>query len=96
MAFGAQAALWRQQREGGSWQVRLSLARTGQWLRELGRVADGFDAQPPDFGELMETSPSGWGELAAVRPAAQFSHTPAGYARPSMPPGSHSLAWPER
>ena len=29
-----------------------------------------------------------------VRPTAEFSHTPAGYARPAMPPGSHPLAWP--
>jgi len=96
MAFGAQAALWRQQREGGSWHVRVSLARTGWWLRELGRVADGFKAPAADFAELMETSASGWGELSAVRPAAEFSHTPAGYARPAMPPGSHPLAWPAR
>ncbi len=94
MAFGAQAALLRQQREGGSWQVRVSLARTGQWLRELGRVPNGFSAPPPDFAALMETSNSGWGELTALRHAAAFSHTPAGWARPSMPPGSHPLAWP--
>jgi hypothetical protein len=96
MAFGAQAALWRQQREGGSWQVRVSLARTGQWLRELGRVANGFEAPAADFTEVMESSASGWGALSAIRPAAGFSHTPAGYARPSMPPGSHPLAWPVR
>ena len=96
MAFGAQAALLRQQREGGSWHVRVSLARTGTWLRELGRVADGFAAPPADFGDVMETSSSGWGELGAIRPTAGFSHTPAGYARPSMPPGSHALAWPTR
>jgi crotonobetainyl-CoA:carnitine CoA-transferase CaiB-like acyl-CoA transferase len=96
MAFGAQAALLRQQREGGSWHVRVSLARTGLWLRELGRVAGGFAAPAADFGDVMESSPSGWGELSAIRPAARFSHTPAGYARPSMPPGSHPLAWPPR
>ena len=96
MAFGAQAALLRQQREGGSWHVRVSLARTGLWLRELGRVANGFDAPAADFAGLMETSTSGWGELGTVRHAAAFSHTPAGYARPSMPPGSHPLAWPPR
>ena len=96
MAFGAQAALLRQQREGGSWHVRVSLARTGLWLRELGRVAGGFGAPAADFGDVMETSSSGWGELGAIRPAARFSHTPAGYARPSMPPGSHPLAWPPR
>jgi len=96
MAFGAQAALLRQQREGGSWHVRVSLARTGLWLRELGRVTDGFNAPVADFTGAMETSVSGWGELSAIRHAAEFSHTPAGYARPSMPPGSHPLVWPDR
>jgi len=96
MAFGAQAALLRQQRDGGSWHVRVSLARTGQWLRELGRVADGFSAPAADFTGVMETSVSGWGTLAAIRPAARFSHTPPRYARPSMPPGTHPLAWPPR
>ena len=96
MAFGAQAALLRQHREGGSWHVRLSLARTGAWLRGLGRVANGFDAPPPDFDGLMETTDSGWGRLSGIRPAAWFSHTPPAYLRPSMPPGSHALAWPAR
>ena len=94
MAFGAQAALLRQQAEGGSWQVRVSLARTALWLRELGRVQNGYAAPPPDFAGLMETQPSGYGELSAVRHAAEFSHTPACWVRPSMPPGSDPLAWP--
>jgi crotonobetainyl-CoA:carnitine CoA-transferase CaiB-like acyl-CoA transferase len=95
MAFGAQAALLRQQREGGSWHVRVSLARTAQWLRELGRVDAGLKAPAPDFSGLMETSNSGYGELTASRHAARFSHTPARWNRPSMPPGSHALSWPE-
>jgi crotonobetainyl-CoA:carnitine CoA-transferase CaiB-like acyl-CoA transferase len=94
MAFGAQAALLRQQREGGSWHVRVSLARSGCWLRRLGRLAHGFGAPAADFSDVMETSDSGWGRLSAVRHAAEFSGTPAGYTRPSMPPGSHPLAWP--
>ncbi len=36
MAFGAAAVLWRQQREGGSWHVEVSLAQTGHWLRGFG------------------------------------------------------------
>ena len=96
MAFGAQSALLRQQREGGSWHVRVSLARTGLWLRALGRVPNGFAVPAADFRDVMETSASGWGELSAIRHAAEFSHTPARYARPSMPPGSHPLAWPDR
>jgi crotonobetainyl-CoA:carnitine CoA-transferase CaiB-like acyl-CoA transferase len=94
IAFGAQAALLRQQHEGGSWHVRVSLARTGLWLRELGRVANGFDAPAADFAGLMETQASGYGELTAMRHAASFSHTAAGWSRPSMPPGTHPLVWP--
>jgi crotonobetainyl-CoA:carnitine CoA-transferase CaiB-like acyl-CoA transferase len=94
MAFGAQAALLRQQAEGGSWHVRVSLARTALWLRELGRVANGFAAPSPDFTGLLQTQPSGFGALGAMCHAAEFSHTPAAWARPSMPPGSHALAWP--
>ncbi|MDE2297261.1 MAG: CoA transferase, partial [Burkholderiales bacterium] len=93
MAFGAQAALLRQQTEGGSWQVRVSLARTALWLRELGRAADGFAAATPDFAGWMQTQPSGYGELSTVHHAAEFSHTPAGWDHPSMPPGSDPLAW---
>lgn len=95
IAFGTQAALLRQQAEGGSWQVRVSLARTGQWLRELGRVEHGFDAPNPDFGGLMEAAPSGYGELTAMRHAAEFSHTSARLRRPSVRPGTNPLAWPE-
>lgn len=95
MAFGAQTALLRQQREGGSWHVRVSLARTAQWLREFGRVENGFAAPAPDFTGLMETSSSGYGDLTASCHAARFSHTPSTWNKPSMPPGSHPLRWPE-
>ena len=94
LAFGMQVALWRQQREGGSWHVQISLARTAQWLRALGTVEHGFDAPPPDFSGWLESSASGYGELQAMAHSAEFSHTPAGWTRPSMPPGTHPLAWP--
>ena len=45
MAFGAMMAKARQAREGGSWHVRVSLAQTGRWLWNLGRVADGFKTE---------------------------------------------------
>ncbi|MEO8060145.1 MAG: CoA transferase [Burkholderiales bacterium] len=94
MAFGAQTALLRQQHEGGSWHVRVSLARTAQWLRELGRIENGFNAPGADFSGLMEPHACGYGELQAMRHSAVFSDTPARWTRPSMPPGSHPLAWP--
>jgi len=94
MALGACAALQRQQREGGSWLVQVSLARTGHWLRGLGRVADGLAIGAPDFSPFVETADSGFGRLSALRHAALLSATPAGWERPSMPPGTHPLAWP--
>ncbi len=94
MALGAQVALIRQQREGGTWLVRVSLARTAQWLRSLGRVPDGFDAPVADFTGYTEETDSGWGRLVALRHAAVFSATPAAWTRPSARPGTHPLRWP--
>lgn len=97
MAFGAMMAKARQSREGGSWHVRVSLAQTGRWLWNLGRVAGGLDT--PDPGKqavlpFVEQVPSGFGSLQAVRHAAQLSLTAASWTRPAMPPGSHLPRWP--
>ena len=99
MAFGAMMAKARQSREGGSWHVRVSLAQTGRWLWNLGRVADGLKTE--DFkGEtirpFLEEVPSGFGPLSAVSHSAKLSKTPAFWARPAMPLGSHPPQWPER
>lgn len=71
------------------------LARTALWVRGLGRVGNGFAAPAAAFDGYLETGRSGWGELVAVRHAAPLARTPAGSTRPSMPPGTHPLAWPE-
>ena len=94
IAFGTAAALHRQQREGGSWQVRVSLAQTGHWLRGLGRVPGGLATAKPDIAPYVETEPSGFGELAGLRHSALLARTPAAWPRPSMPPGSHPAEWP--
>lgn len=93
MALGAAAALRRQQLEGGSWHVQVSLAQTGHWLRSLGRVAGGFKVAKPAIEPYTETTPSGFGELTAVRHSARFERTPARWARPSVPPGSDPPRW---
>jgi hypothetical protein len=94
MAMGAAAAMCRQQREGGSWHVQVSLAQTGQWLRGLGRVADGLKIAVPDRKPFLESSASGFGELCGLRHSAQLSRTAAMWSLPSMPPGSHAAVWP--
>src|SRR5436190_3408386 len=97
MAFGAMMAKARQAREGGSWHVRVSLAQTGRWLWNLGRVADGFkteDLKGEMIRPFIEELPSGFGPLRSVKPSAILSKTPAFWARPSMPLGSHLPKWP--
>lgn len=96
MAFGALAALRRQSIEGGTWQVEVSLAGTGHWLRQLGRVADGFAVERPDLSARAQPFDSGFGALRALPCAVQFSQTPARWTRPSMPPGTHPARWPQR
>jgi len=97
MAFGAMMAKARQSREGGSWHVRVSLAQTGRWLWNLGRVADGFkteDLKGETVTLLIEEVASGFGALRSVRHSALLSKTPAFWARPAMPLGSHPPQWP--
>ncbi|MDE5440149.1 CoA transferase [Bradyrhizobium sp. CSA207] len=100
MAFGAMMAKARQSRKGGSWHVRVSLAQTGRWLWNLGRLEHGLNT--PDLtGEavhaaFIESMPSGFGTLKAVKHSAVLSKTPAQWSRPAMPLGTHPPAWPLR
>ena len=96
LAFGALTALLRRMQEGGSWHVQVSLARTGRWIRDLGRVPNGLAGSVPAaeaVADLMEVGESGWGRLHAVRHAAELAETPARWDRPSMPLGTHPAAW---
>ena len=97
MAFGAMMARARQAREGGSWHVQVSLARTGQWVWDMGRVANGLaaaDLAREAVKPLLEDMPSGFGRLNAVTHSAILSKTPAFWARPAVPLGSHPPRWP--
>ena len=98
MAFGAMMAKARQAREGGSWHVQVSLARTGRWLWNLGRVADGLETAGFEGRERQalhrgDRRPA-LVALRSVRHSAMLSKTPAFWARPAMPLGSHPPQWP--
>jgi crotonobetainyl-CoA:carnitine CoA-transferase CaiB-like acyl-CoA transferase len=95
-AFGAQVALARRAREGGSYLVRVSLAQTGKWVDALGRV-DG--RRTPDLTldavqDLIADMDTPYGRLRHVVPAARLSETPAFWSRPAVPLGTHPAAWP--
>jgi crotonobetainyl-CoA:carnitine CoA-transferase CaiB-like acyl-CoA transferase len=99
MALGAMMAKARQSREGGSWHVRVSLAQTGRWIWNLGRLTDGLktaDLKGEAIKPFSEPAQSGFGKLYAIRHAAQLSRTPAFWSRPAVPLGSDPPAWPAR
>ncbi|WP_398477381.1 CoA transferase [Tardiphaga sp.] len=96
MAFGAMMGRLRQASEGGSWHVQVSLARTGKWLWDMGRLENGLKA--PDIpgdavASCVEDMPSGFGALSAVRHAAVLGGTLATWARPAVPLGTNPPVW---
>ncbi len=95
-AFGTLVALGRRAREGGSWLVRVSLVQTGRWVDGLGRVRGrgGPDQTAADVADLLAASASPFGRLTHVTPAARLSETPAHWARPTVPLGTHEAVWP--
>jgi crotonobetainyl-CoA:carnitine CoA-transferase CaiB-like acyl-CoA transferase len=93
MAFATSVALVRQQEEGGSWQVDISLAQTAHWLRSLGRVPDNFHSRKINLASRLETETSGFGALSTMPHAAILNGQSLSPRLPSMPPGSHEPVW---
>jgi crotonobetainyl-CoA:carnitine CoA-transferase CaiB-like acyl-CoA transferase len=94
MAFGAQAALYKQLTEGGSYHVQLSLARTALWLKEMGQSRHFLNVDPPQPGDYLRPFESGYGTLEAIPHAAVFDDLPNHFKRPSVAPGTDALHWP--
>jgi crotonobetainyl-CoA:carnitine CoA-transferase CaiB-like acyl-CoA transferase len=93
MAYGAMVALARRASEGGSWLVRVALARTGKWIVDRGMVdASAAPAEDP-AGLTMET-PSPAGMIGHLKPVVRMSETPARWERPPVPLGHHRPEWP--
>jgi crotonobetainyl-CoA:carnitine CoA-transferase CaiB-like acyl-CoA transferase len=102
MAYGAMIALRHRAREGGSWRVRCSLARTGQWIAERGLldardIADVPKELPEDeIARFSTETASPLGTIRHLRPVAQMAETPPAWARPPVPLGHDAAEWPER
>ena len=96
MAFGAMAALARRATEGGSWLVRVSLARTGKWIVDRGFIQD-FASVPPELsGDELKGLTMKTQNYSHLKPVLELSETPPYWERPPAPLGSHPPAWPPR
>ena len=96
MAFGAMVALARRATEGGSWLVRVSLARTGKWIVDRGLIED-FATVPVELpGEELQQLLMQTQNFTHLRPVLELSETPPRWARPPVPLGTHPAEWPAR
>lgn len=65
-AAGAQQALRLRARHGGSWSVRVNLARTSMWLQDLGLLTDHGSSSPGQFDcslRPLEVFPARWNNV---------------------------------
>lgn len=100
MAFGALVALERRAKEGGSWLVRVSLARTGKWIVERGFIGS-FESLPKDLDaqelkNLYAETKTASGTIQHLKPVLQLSETMPYWERPPVPLGTHPAEWPKR
>ncbi len=95
LALGIMIALARRAQGGGSWSVEVSLARTGQWVRELGRQVafDSPDLQRDALADLLEDSESPFGRISAISHAGRIEGTPPAWRLPAVPLGNHAPRW---
>ena len=102
MAFGAMVGLARRAQEGGSWLVRVALARVGKWIADRGVLADEAwrsvpDELPPEaLSPLLAEMDAPDGRIRYLRPVVQLTETPAHWSRPPVPLGYHRPEWPSR
>jgi crotonobetainyl-CoA:carnitine CoA-transferase CaiB-like acyl-CoA transferase len=93
MAYGVMVALARRATEGGSWLVRVALARTGKWIVDRGSVDPATPLAEMPEGLTQDTqSPAG--RITHLKPVLQLSETPPRWARPPVPLGYHKPGWP--
>ena len=91
MAYGAMVALARRAKEGGSWRVRVALARVGKWIVDLGMV-DASGASEVEAATMETASPAG--VITHLKPVVEMSETPPRWERPPAPLGHHAARWP--
>ncbi len=107
-ALGTGVALLRRAREGGSFRVRVSLSRTGQWIHAHDThtaSAGGGSLEaalrsggPPGFtpeeiASYSTGSDTAWGRLSHLLPVLRLSETPARWDRPSPARAADAPRW---
>ncbi|EME38799.1 hypothetical protein DOTSEDRAFT_140370 [Dothistroma septosporum NZE10] len=100
LATGISAALYQTATEGGSWEVNVSLAGVGNYLRSLGQIGGrtGFEGAVRSPGELveeymMEKRDTDFGSLKAVKHTAKIEGKMPGWDIMPKQLGSEEAVW---
>ncbi|KAJ4319165.1 hypothetical protein N0V94_004038 [Neodidymelliopsis sp. IMI 364377] len=99
LATGIMAALYKRATEGGSYEVKVSLAGVMRYLRSLGqhKGRSGFERKdfkrPEEVTQYLETRTTGFGQLTAVKHAASIDGASVGWKHMPRPLGSDAPEW---
>jgi hypothetical protein len=82
---------------GGSWLVRVALARVGKWIVDRGTV-ENYAGLPDDLPEaelfpLLDEMDAPDGRIRYLKPVLGLSDIPPFFDRPPVPLGYHPPAW---
>jgi len=94
-AFGTLAALQRRAQHGGSYWVRVSLARTAVWTRALGlrRSVQAKRLGSSEIAGMTAEIDTAWGTSSYLKPAVSLSASPVEWRLPPAPLGTHKARW---
>jgi hypothetical protein len=96
-AAGVIAALLRRIREGGSWQVEVSLCATAMWLQSLGKIettkVPGEWNPGAGLDGYLQSCETGQGRLDHLGPVVRMSKTQPAWHRPPPEAGADKPVW---
>lgn len=90
------AAAARRTKEGGAWDVHVSLQGCMDRLKSLGRAEHGFEEEPfslDDVERFIEERETGLGWMKAVKHAGVIDGCQSGFVHMPKPLGSDEPAW---
>ena len=96
-AAGMMAALHRRAVEGGSYHVKVSLARSAMWVQEMGLLDVSSQANVPDTDSYPAQTVSidtAYGPVTSLAPPLRFSNLTLPSAERLVPYGADLPAWP--
>jgi crotonobetainyl-CoA:carnitine CoA-transferase CaiB-like acyl-CoA transferase len=97
LAAGLVAGLARRVQESEASTVRVSLARTGAWLTDLGTRDRPMGSSVPAVPDLLDRWPgTAWGTVEQLRPVGRVADRPAAWPGPATPRTGGPISWLDR